>query len=599
MVIETSDHRLDFGGLDLTGVEDYDGVHFYAMADGATLGNPQPVEREVVSSLLDGSFVKTESHGNREPSFQVWIEAPDSVALAYGEKLLFEQCSRQVEFGWTPPDGWGARTVFQAFTSSLAHQFDDLLELKLIRSYVLRLVCHPFGFSEDDVIDVAVEPAPAVPSTVTLASGASATDWTSPAGTVTSDGTWLRVPATAPVGSYEYLGTTVYSYYDQTTLTMSPVDFSATRYISATVVVRDITKQSTTTSPAYQFPAFVDGVQLAVASVVNLGSGMARLTWVCDDVSATTLRIECAYTTNTTVGTFGFKVKDVQRSNELAGTAGSTGRQSMRLAEVTGSARTAASVVVEHETAGLDEVLFYTSPTLGTGYAPNMRPWLVGGSSGTTTADTATVSGSRTMTTARYDAPTSAMPSGPYLLMGRFRSTPGAVSVAAATSTIVGSTAYDAVTLPTFAAPSGSWVVGVLGVVTLPGVKVATDVGTCRIDLTMNATTEVDELWAFHMGEGSDLTQVSCGTGTPAIGTIHNRLFLDSPTVGSGGVPNLFVGTNADRTDAFHPPYPAVKSWGRHQFAPPLMAMFVVTTGATYPSVTLRHRPAWFTHAGQ
>lgn len=600
MIDYESQHRLDFGGLDFTGVEDYEGARFYAMADGATLGNPVPVERSIETALLDGSFVVTESHGNREPAWQVWIEAPDSVALAYGEKLLFEQCARRVEMGWTPPDGWGPRTVYEAFTSSLTHQFDDMLEMRLVRSYLLRVVAAPFGYSEDEVTDLAVEPAPVTPVTTTMASGTSATGWTSPAGTVTSDGVSLLVPTGAPGASLDSYGTTVYYYSTETTFTFTAVNFSATRYVSADVSFRSGSQFSFSSAP-YIYTATIDGAELSVVTSTYLGSGVTRLTWQCADSSATTLRIRASFQTTTTSGTFGFKIANLSRSNVAPSTPTATGRQSLRIVSVTGSARTAGSVAIGHPTQGLGDVLLYTSPELARGYNPDVTPYRVlSGSS--VTADATTIAGQYITSGKVFEVDAASLPAGPYLIM--FRASPdsgtGPREATVSVRSVVGGVEFAEQVLPTVSIPTGfSMGTYSAGVVTLPLTRFTDEsVGSVQIEVDASSV-RLDKVWAFYLGEDADLTYVKAGAGTPALGTVHSRLFLDAPTLANDGAPGLFVGTQADRSDAFHPGYPTVQSWGRHLFAPPSVNLFVVTTGAANPSVSLRHRPAWHTHAGQ
>lgn len=600
MIDYESQHRLDFGGLDFTGVEDYNGARFYAMADGATLGNATPVERSIETALLDGSFVVTESHGNREPSFQVWIVAPDSVALAYGEKLLFEQCSRRVEMGWTPPDGWGPRTVYEAFTSSLTHQFDDMLEMRLVRSYLLRVVAAPFGYSEDEVSNLAVEPAPVTPVTTTMASGTSATGWTSPAGAVTSDGARILVPTGAPISSFDNYGTTVYNYLTETTLVFSATDFTGTRYLSADVEFRSAAQFSFSSAPDI-YTAYVDGVVLTTVSAISLGAGVVRLVWQCNDASATTLRIRSYFQTTTTSGTFGFKLSNVTRSNVAPSTPTATGRQSLRIVPVTGSARTAGSVAIGHATQGLGDVLLYTSPELARGYSPDMTPYLSATGS-TLTTDATTISGRYITAGKVFNVDATMLPAGPFLLMFR-ASSDNALAAATATVTVrsmVGGVEFAEQVMPQVDIPAGlTMATYTAGVVTLPLTRF-TDESVGSVQIEVDATgARLDKLWAFYLGEDADLTYVKAGAGTPTLGAAHSRVFLDAPTLNNDGAPGLFVGTQADRSDAFHPGYPAVQSWGRHLFAPPSVNLFVVTTGATNPSVTLRHRPAWHTHAGQ
>jgi hypothetical protein len=577
------------------------------MADGATLGNPEPVDRAVVSSLLDGSFVTTESHGNREPSFQVWIEAPDSIALAYGEKLLFQQCSQRVEFGWTPPDGWGARTVFEAFTSHIQHQFDDLSELLYLRrSYLLQLTCYPFGLSEDEVTDTAVDYA-VTPVTTVISDGTSTTGWTPHApgtatSTVTSSGGSLVVTNWSSSGAVAsgYLNAT---FQFEAVRALSPVvDFTATQYVTADVSVPNANPE---------FAATVDGIALTQVAATLLSSTggvyIYRVTWRSRDTSASTLALSAigtvtvpawsSYTTPT------FVIDNVQRSNQVPVGGNSSRRQLLRSVNVTGSARTTGSASIQHPTAGLGDLTFYTSRELNNGYSPDLSRWLDLTTGASNVAAAGNVSGrsfdSVGGSPIAFNVPATSLPAGPHLLTFR-GSTVAAQTITWTASTVVGGVAVNTQT-GTANSPGGGTNSRInLGVVTLPTVDIADgSAAVVRIALQSPAAITVDEAWSYYLGDDAALTQVTCGTGTPALGSVHNRVFLNAPSLLNGGRPQLLVGTAADGSDAYHPGYPAIVSWGSHSFAPPMMTMFVVTSGAVDAQVTLRHRPAWFTHAGQ
>lgn len=601
----SSGHALDFGDLDLTGETPYGGARFYANAEGATLGNPQPVERSIGSSLLDGSFVVTDKHENREPSFQIWIEATDAAQLAYGEKLLFQQCARQIEFGWTPPDGWGPKTVYHAFTSSLTHEFDDMLEMRLIRSYRLRLVCYPFGFSELEVIDVAVDSV--TPSTpVVISDGTSTTGWSVTPGpaspTINSSGGVLVVTNRQSSGSPAEFGYTRGVFEFAATKTFTATDFSATEYVTADVEVRD-------GGPV--FSAAVNGValqQVAMTLLSNTGGNyLYRMTWRCRATAATTLTLSALGYTLTPPGgvpaTPTFRIDNVQRSNQVPAGGNSSGRQALRTLEITGSARTPGSAAIEHATSGLGDVIFYTSPELGVGYSPDLSRWADTATFTSVTNEANNVSGKSFLigmdANGTFDVPAGALPDGPHLLLVKAVVPPEVSSITWTTSTVIGGAVMGTETgvIDTTVDLTDIFEIGVP---TLPSVQVpAESTGVVRVTLRPTGSTiTVDELWAFHLGEDSAITQVACGAGAPALGTVHNRLFVDSATIANDGREGLFVGTQADRSDAFHAGHFA-ESWETHRFAPPMIQAFVVTTGAVRPSLTLRHTPAWFTHAGR
>lgn len=601
----TSKHRLDFGDLDLSGQTEYEGARFIAMAEGATLGNPEPVDKSIVSALLDGSFVTTESHGNREPAFQVWIEAADSFALSAGERILFERCSQPIELGWTPPDGWGPKTIFHAFTSHLAHEFDDMLEVnQLCRSYMLRLVCSPFGFSELEVVDDAIL-SPDSATVVPISDGSSAAGWSVEPGpanpTVISSGGALLVSERASSGwaadGYQFA-----RYEFSASRALAPVvDLRLTPYIYADV---------STPNGSPVFGAAVNGVELAqvAATLLSIEEGVYRyrVTWRSRDAAAGVLRLTATSTTQTRDGLPAqvptFVIDNVKRADQAPAGIHPGGRQSMRTLEITGSARTAGSVSIEHPETGLGDVLFYVSPELGKAYSPDQSRYVDVATTTVQNNVAASVSGQRFSasgeTGVRFNIPADVLPAGAHLLMARVN-TFFERTITWTAETVIGGQviATESGTALSPAAPGDVFSHVELGMVTLPSAELPAS-STAVIRITLNANgLQAEELWTFLMNKDSALTEIACGTGAPQPGTSHSRLFLDAPSITNGGRPGLFVGTLADRSDSYHGGALAV-SWEVPRFKPPLMRAYVVTPSAPFPLVRFRHRPAWFTHAG-
>lgn len=586
--------RMVLGDVDLT---DYP----FAVEFGSDFGTAQNIVQVIQSGLDDGEIQRVTGKTNRTFDIPLLVESSDLLASALAEKLLAAECDKERnEFRVDPGDGFAPVTVFQTYQGEWGFQRDDNLEINGYRRFRLTFQAHPFGFSEDEVVDVAVEAPPVTPVTVVMASGVSATGWTSPDGPVTSDGDELLVSAGAPTSSFDNYGTTVYYYVDEATFAFSPVDFTATRYISAELELRGAAQYSYS-SVAYIYGATVDGIDLQLASTTYVGNGKHRLTWMCSDSNATTLRIRAAYYVGATGSALGFKISNVTRSNVVAGLPMSTGRQSLRTLAITGSARTAGSIAVSHASQGLGDVLLYTSPDLAGGYNPDITPYLSATGS-TVTADPTTISGQYITATKKFDVDAKTLPEGPYLVMLRM-SSDGALTPSSATvhaRSFVGATEFAEESLPQFDIPPGlEMATYAAGVMTLPLTKFpAESQGTLQIEVGSSGS-RLDKVWLFYIGDDADLTHVRAGFGAATLGTAHSNVFLDAASLQNEGRPGLFVGTKSDRSDAFHPGYPAVQSFGRHPLAPPTVNLFIVTTGAANPTVTLRHRPAWFTHAGQ
>lgn len=593
---KTSPGALDFDDLDLTGRQVYlHGVRFVAQAEGSTWDNPKPIERSIDSALLDGTFVEQDGYTNTEPTFQVWIYAPDSDALAYGEKLLFERCGRPAKLGRTPRDGFGARTIYRVLTSSLGRTFDRVLEANVVRSYTLRLVCYPFGFSEDEVVDMAVD-VEADEVTVVIANGTSPAGWTSTDGPVTASAGMLF--SATHLGPTKYSETTATYADHEVSVTYSfdePVDFTETRYLFADMTLY----QAYTVYPR----AFVDDTtELRLITRTLLPSGLTQHVWACDDPAVSKVRFDVAGTSSVANGSgtpqVVLAIDNVQRTNQPPSTS-STGRQSLRLVEVTGSARTAGTMSVEHDTEGLGDVLLYTSKALDTGYNPDVTPNHQAGGN-PVVADPATVSGTwiSALGGAKFNVNARVTPVGTHLIMARLRGrgAPGSSGTVDATVTvrsIVNGLELESTELRTVTVPNASDAdveLYPVGVVTLPLTDFPAQ-STGQVQYEVDGDVEIDFLSSFHIGIGSDLTWVKAGD--------MNRLFLDAPSLDNEGRESLYLGTAADRSDAYHPGYPAAQSWGYHVATPPSLLMQVTTTRARYARVPVRHLPTWFAYAGR
>lgn len=122
------------------------------LAEGTDWGNPQPVEVVFRRLLQGGSIVVHEGDDDREITLRVQITAPDSAALAAGGNALKAELYKPNTLTFTPPDGWGAPTVYVVKASSLAHVMDDLGYVRGEQTWAVRLVCKPFGRSVDAVV---------------------------------------------------------------------------------------------------------------------------------------------------------------------------------------------------------------------------------------------------------------------------------------------------------------------------------------------------------------------------------------------------------------------------------------------------------------
>ena len=146
-MITDSLHTLRFGALDWKGERSLAGWSMHALAEGADLGNADPIYRELAHQLLDGSVKARTGHGNRKAQFDVVVDAAGagSIPLALGAAALDLACEHPTTLVFTPPDGLGAATWFEVVAAKADWLFDDLDELRLRRRFRVEIECLPFG----------------------------------------------------------------------------------------------------------------------------------------------------------------------------------------------------------------------------------------------------------------------------------------------------------------------------------------------------------------------------------------------------------------------------------------------------------------------
>lgn len=588
--------RYLIGDLDLT---DWP---FATQFDGDP-GAPVNVAEVIDSMLQDGEIVSSSRSSNRAMKYTVFIEEADMDALAAAEAALMVETEKQRNT-WTidPGDGYAAVTVFDIFRVQVAFIADDEAEWQGYRRYDLTFPALPFGRGEDEVEHASL-PAGASPSTVVIADGTSATNWAGSPGTVTSTSGYLTqssAPTEIHSGGHTYTVTHDYTYTPG-----SPVDMSATTYLSV-----DYDPILLGTTNENRVTAYADGIVLPQVAEVALVSpaGWRRVTWTCPDTSVAAFRFAVfsrqffpAGGGAPVVATMDTAIDNVQRSNQPP-VLSSTGRQALRSITQGGSARSEGRFQLSHATAGLGDVIVFSCPSLGTGYTPDLRRWRTSG--GTPTASASTVSGTReTFVGVTFNVPAAQLPRGGYLLYARVRATSGTptIVVSATAATKIGSTLFDErdtsgelVTLNTT-----DWVIVPVGSVVLPTTDVP-EGSAATVEITVSRDTgsvEWDEMWLFYAGNDSALTIASLGAGSSSLGTVHNRLWLDAPSL-DRLVPAIWAGTLEDRSDAFHAGALA-SVWQVPSLPPGEVTFFVATTGATYAELTVNAYERFHTHAVQ
>lgn len=591
-----SQHRLVLGDLDLNA--DYGNYRLETLADDASFGNPQPVEVAIASLLADGAIASTTRHDNREAFFRVLVSAGDGTGLAEGEAALVAQLARRNELAWTPPAGWGPTTVFEVATSSLTHTFDDQAELRLQRAYGVRLVCLPWGRSVGRVVTPAV--AEGTPTVVDAMD--SATGWTAKkaqgynAGPVpvTVDST---VYATAPAALMASAAPDTFGPSHEAT-----IEF--TRAGSFSMAGDEYLAVQTRT----EYPGLIQGLSFVrggtripstpVSSTAMPGGWVRSVFYVGDGTIAD---VQVSIRQSLDADQYGLPasmrawVDDLQRVSASGGTV----KQSSRLLDVVGSVRTPGSLQVSHPTSALGDVLVYTRPDHGDGYRPDLRRWRTSGPA--VSDDTAAVSGkSETLRTSlpsatKLTVPAASIAPGAYALMARVKASVSSV-LYMRVSTVLNGVTLASTAIMSATVASTEWARVILDTVLLPNVTLpAETAANLLVEVWAQGTAVIfDEAWLF--GLDGVLTEVACGTSAPSVGGSANRLWIDNPTI-DRPTPAVWVGTQADRSDAWGAGPVLQGGMAQHQFSPPVMTVFVATSNAAGAEVTLSHYPRWHTHA--
>lgn len=588
-----SECRLVFGALELTDPLGPYVVH----GEGADLGNPVPVVVAMERMLQDGAVASTLRNDNRTQRFFVTVKGADGIALAENERALVLETGKRNTLSWTPPDGYAPTTVFDVQTSWLDNSFDDLGELRGERVYGLTITALPFGRSVDPVLADAV-----FDGTSTVVDGMNAaTGWTAtaPGGAALTLSVDTTTFATA-TGSLT--ATKSYTPPNTSTLHVDEMQFhraasfamSGAEYLTLQVRTQYATQQVLLDYTK----AGVRTINAELISSESMPAGFTRYKWRVGDgtVSDLTFRVRQYMESETPPASMQAWADDLARVTA----SGASTKQSLRLLPVTGSARTPGSLQISHATSALGQTLVFTCPDKGDGYRPDLRRWRTSGPA--VTSDATTVSGSvetiesTTPTVTVLTAPARMLAEDAYWLMVRAKRTSGAGGLLADVRTKL-----NGVTLSTVALAASGMTTAyknhLLGSAYLPGVALPPG-SAATVEITLRtdgvANIQFDEAWLFR-ADGV-LTEVDCGSAAPSAGGSSNRLWLDTASV-ERPTPAVWVGVAADRTDARYAGPVLSGGLSQHEFTPPTMEVFVVTSNAVGPTVTLQHHPRWHTNA--
>lgn len=566
--------RLLFGDLDLTDAP-------YSLTFGRDFGAAEVSGDSLPLLLQDGEIEVSTRAGNRTMTFAVLLEG-DLLSIAEAETALALEADKPRNLlTLEPGDGFGPAAVYETFRAQLTQEFSDEAEQAGMRIWRVTLRARPFARSAAPVESVGTTSGGAPPTVVTVDAGSAVTQWAS-TGTLSDQGSFLR--STVPfIGNQFFKAVLTYTALSPVTMTGTPLltlaMWRTTGGVEAALPV----------APTL----LLDGAACVLVGAQNEGTRQ-RYYWQVPAGVTSFTQAKVEYLERRAAGAAGpIDFNSLQRTEAMAVVG--TLRQKLLAVEVSGSARTEGSLLVEHETSPLGSTLIYTWPQhLSPSYSPPLRTRRVSG--GTATTDTALVSGARDLldTALVFDVPVSDLIAGTHQLVARLKSD----LATAQTINFSAQLRIGGVDVGTAAAGShvhtfgttGTWRNVVLGRLMLPPADVpAGSTATVRVTVVAaNAgvsNIDLDEAWLFNTTVG-DLSWVECPSS--------KRLWLNSATTAVPR-PTIYRGNNEDQTDA-HYPGDDVKAFGAHRFTPPLMNVFTVTSGALDAAVSLTHYPHFIGH---
>lgn len=549
------------------------GFWFKVLSNGTSFGNTDPVIEVIRSMLADGDRVRITRWGNREIPLRVEINGPDLASVAHGEAALRGELAKGNVLTWQAPDLFAVPTAYDVVTSWASQNFDDMGELRQVRTFDLTLTCSPFARS----VNLTTVPpltlgayAPTLIDACNSANGWSATVNGAAVTPVVSSGVVTATDATSP-------------YRVELTRT-GTVDFTSTRYLVSEVSGTEMVEVYATVGGSV--------VKLPIVASLILTSGLRQLVHDTSGVSTSALRWVGSKSL-LFAGSLTFGVANVERS---ATPPQVSPRQVSRIIAPGGTERTPTSIHVAsaNGTDLLGLTLVHTSPEDGSGYSPPMRRLRFSGN--TVTDDPTAMSGSYEPlhpNPVRYDAPTSALPEGGYLLCafvrvglaGTYAVDFSAVTQLPPPNAGVEMGAVFNTTRVTFPV-AHTWVLVPLGIMSLPTVR--TSAGTVAVRIIRNIAESVDmlidEAWLFRVDDDCSLT-IANATAT--------NLWLDSPSA-DFVVPTVWMGNSLESRT--HPGENLIAQ-GNHVLQSNGTAVSVSTLGTVRPNVDAQFYRNWHSNA--
>lgn len=578
---------LELGALDLLGNDRSAGWWIEASGDDADFGTPVAVEQAIASFLMDGAIAVTQGYDNREMKLKLALYGTTPANLALAEQALMAEVARRNLLTWTPPSktvaGAAAACVFEVVNSSLSPAFSDLDELNEIAVYTIDIKALPFARSQSVAADFSPPPPTSLPTVEPIDNCSSLTGWsaTSSYGSpslVVENGTLVRAIESYPKGT--------------ATQWLRLARFGLSAPLASTPYVRvKLSHLFAGTGPVLvAVQALCNGI--AVGQVARDGDYV----WFQPPVATlTSFQVIVHAQFPISAGSIFLRVEDISRTSttSLSSTAGQ--RQTFRSFAIKGSTRAQGNITITDTSAtpvGLGTTLVHTTPNHLSGFQPDLRRRMVPGPA--TTIDTATVSGVTSNLSTAHSFDIVPPPSSAYVLMARLKhSAMGSYNVTWTASSRVGTNTVgtDQSGVQAVSLTAGVWGVQPVALMVLPTTAISDDVAagsTVRVTLSGPAGLLLDEAWLFDVANGR-LTWVECGTGTATPGGPSSVLAMSAATL-TNPVPTIMRG---DAT-ALYGAGSSAQSFGAHEFVPPSINVFLVTTGSVQPRVDISYFPSFF-----
>lgn len=586
---------------------------FETLADGASFGDPQPVDVIVSTLIRYGAIVTTTGADNREPSFLIRVTGADSGSLNEGIQALHAATRKATTLVWTPPDDLTEPLAWDVQTSALyeANGFDDLA-LSLRNQQVFRLAIKALPYRRSLTLTVDDAGTPPSSSGTVLYACESTTGWSSMAdpfgvssfavdSTIYSQGTG-SIKSRVVQWDQGFDSHTAYGASNDQVTGLS-LSTGSGGYMAV-----DIRGESANSTTLQQLWTQIGGSWVEVDTFLAASrteEGFVRYVW----------QVEAGLT----VTGFRFLVYQAREAQFVARPytwydnvqllpSATTDHQIVKQLDVAGSAPTPASLRVAAASAvtALGNVLVATVPTseIPAGAMPDGRRWIV---QGTQTTDTTALHGSylspdvdysaATGPTDRpvFDVPATMLTGKAYSIFALVKAEGASTNFGMQAQSRIGSTdiGKTAATEATPLTPNSGWQFIGVGTINLPPTPLPGASDDAKVRLLFKGAKFADvyliPAWEKNGWPVASVSIANCGTGTVGPGLASSSLWIDSPSLLNEGRGGYSRGPTADGLNAQSAFGDDMPLPGVHFFDPGSLTAWLVSTDAPGPTLQLSY----------